>query len=82
MYKHHFTFFSNLLVADHKPKQTICKASVTYEEAGPEGTRLAHPGGGGERQAGEAERQDHGTQTEMTQAQVEEQPGAPTPTPG
>lgn len=45
----------------------------THEEAGPEWAGLPHAWRGCEGQAGEAECQDHGTQAQVTQAQVKEE---------
>ena len=53
----------------------------THKESGPEGACLADASGGGEGHAGEGEGQDHGPQTHVTQAQVEQQASAPLPPP-
>lgn len=49
--------------------------SPTYKEAGPEWTGLSDASGGGEGHACEGETQDHGSQAQVAQTQVEEQPG-------
>lgn len=56
--------------------------SVTYKEAGPEWAGLSDASRGGEGHACEGETQDHSSQAQVAQTQIEEQPGPTRPPTG